>query len=59
MERPGRRSPHLRAVDMSFAHKLVLQRQRHLKWKALDPLEAALMILCGRAPVWILAVGLL
>jgi TRAP-type C4-dicarboxylate transport system permease small subunit len=47
MERPGRRSPHLRAVDMSFAHKLVLQRQRHLKWKALDPLEAALMILCG------------
>ncbi len=26
---------------------LVLQRHRHLKWKALDPLEAALMILCG------------
>jgi TRAP-type C4-dicarboxylate transport system permease small subunit len=32
---------------MSFAHKLVLQRQRHLKWRALDPLETALMILCG------------
>jgi len=26
---------------------LVLARHRHLKWKALDPLEAALMILCG------------
>jgi TRAP-type transport system small permease protein len=26
---------------------LVLQRHRHLKWQALDPLEAALMILCG------------
>ena len=47
MERPGRRSLHVRAVDMSFAHKLVLRRQRHLKWKALDPLEAALMISCG------------
>jgi TRAP-type transport system small permease protein len=27
--------------------KLVLQRHRHLKWKALDPLEGILMILCG------------
>jgi len=26
---------------------LVLQRHRHLKWKALDPLEAGLMVLCG------------
>ncbi|HVQ79818.1 MAG: TRAP transporter small permease [Pseudolabrys sp.] len=26
---------------------LVLQEQRHLKWRALDPLENALMILCG------------
>jgi TRAP-type transport system small permease protein len=26
---------------------LVLARHRHLKWKALDPLEASLMILCG------------
>jgi TRAP-type C4-dicarboxylate transport system permease small subunit len=27
--------------------KLVLQRQRHLKWRALDALETILMILCG------------
>jgi TRAP-type C4-dicarboxylate transport system permease small subunit len=26
---------------------LVLQEQRHLKWRALDPLENFLMILCG------------
>jgi TRAP-type C4-dicarboxylate transport system permease small subunit len=26
---------------------LVLQEQRHLKWRALDPLEQLLMILCG------------
>ena len=26
---------------------LVIQRHRHLKWKALDPLEATLMVLCG------------
>jgi TRAP-type C4-dicarboxylate transport system permease small subunit len=26
---------------------LVLDRHRHLKWKALDPLEAGLMIFCG------------
>jgi TRAP-type C4-dicarboxylate transport system permease small subunit len=26
---------------------LVLQRQRHLKWRALDRLERALMIVCG------------
>src|SRR5262249_57542571 len=24
----------------------VVQRQRHLKWRALDPLEAGLMVLC-------------
>jgi len=29
------------------SRSLVLQRHRHLKWKALDPLEAALMALCG------------
>jgi TRAP-type C4-dicarboxylate transport system permease small subunit len=28
---------------------LVLQEQRHLKWRALDPIENALMILCGIA----------
>lgn len=32
---------------MSIADRLVLSRQRHLKWKALDPLEMILMILCG------------
>ena len=26
---------------------LVLQRHRHLKWTALDPVEAVLMVLCG------------
>ena len=30
-----------------LAEKLLLQRQRHLKWRALDPLEMILMILCG------------
>ena len=32
---------------MAIADKLVLQRQRHLKWRALDRLELALMVLCG------------
>jgi TRAP-type C4-dicarboxylate transport system permease small subunit len=32
---------------MSIAEKLVLDRQRHLKWRALDKLEIALMMLCG------------
>jgi TRAP-type C4-dicarboxylate transport system permease small subunit len=32
---------------MADMRALVLQRHRQLKWKALDPLEAALMILCG------------
>jgi TRAP-type C4-dicarboxylate transport system permease small subunit len=32
---------------MSIADRLVLARQRHLKWKALDPLEMILMIVCG------------
>src|SRR5439155_9243769 len=27
--------------------KLVLQRQRHLKWRMLDAIELALMMLCG------------
>jgi TRAP-type C4-dicarboxylate transport system permease small subunit len=34
---------------MAAADGLVLQEQRHLKWRALDPLERALMILCGIA----------
>ena len=32
---------------MSIADKLVLQRQRHLKWRAFDRLELVLMMLCG------------
>jgi len=32
---------------MSIADKLVLKRQRHLKWQALDRLETVLMVLCG------------
>jgi len=28
-------------------HPLVIARHRHLKWKALDPLEHFLMVLCG------------
>jgi len=31
----------------STATKLVPDRQRHLKWRALDPLERVLMVLCG------------
>lgn len=34
---------------MSAAYSLVLQDQRHLKWRLLDPLEHFLMILCGVA----------
>jgi TRAP-type C4-dicarboxylate transport system permease small subunit len=34
-------------LKMSIADKLVLQRQRHLKWRALDRLELILMMLCG------------
>src|SRR6516165_2989368 len=32
---------------MTVAERLVLKRQRHLKWRALDPLETVLMMLCG------------
>jgi TRAP-type C4-dicarboxylate transport system permease small subunit len=32
---------------MPISDKLVLQRQRHLKWRAFDRLELGLMILCG------------
>lgn len=32
---------------MSIAERLVLKRQRHLKWRVLDPLEIVLMLLCG------------
>ena len=32
---------------MTVADRLVLKGQRYLKWRALDPLEAVLMVLCG------------
>jgi TRAP-type C4-dicarboxylate transport system permease small subunit len=34
---------------MSLSEKLVLRRQRHLKWEALDRLETILMVMCGIA----------
>jgi len=34
-------------TDFAASRALILQRHRHLKWKWLDPLEAALMALCG------------
>jgi TRAP-type C4-dicarboxylate transport system permease small subunit len=34
---------------MSAAPRIVLERDRHLKWPALDPLEVVLMVLCGVA----------
>jgi TRAP-type C4-dicarboxylate transport system permease small subunit len=37
----------IKGHSMSIADKLVLQRQRHLKWRALDRLELILMMLCG------------
>src|SRR6476469_4199027 len=35
------------ASAMSAVDGLVLARQRHLKWRVLDPLEWILMVLCG------------
>src|SRR5215469_4512129 len=32
---------------MTIAERLILKRQRHLKWRLLDPLETVLMLLCG------------
>ena len=32
---------------MGIASRLVLGRQRHLKWRALDGLELVLMVICG------------
>jgi TRAP-type C4-dicarboxylate transport system permease small subunit len=32
---------------MTVSERLVLKRQRHLKWRVLDPLETVLMVLCG------------
>jgi TRAP-type C4-dicarboxylate transport system permease small subunit len=36
-------------LSMGGFDGLVLQEQRHLKWRVLDPLEQLLMILCGVA----------
>src|SRR5262249_38321650 len=36
-----------RGAAMADTRALMLQRHRRLKWKALDPLEAVLMVLCG------------
>jgi hypothetical protein len=34
---------------MTGRYSLVIDRQRHLKWRWLDPLEQILMVLCGVA----------
>jgi TRAP-type C4-dicarboxylate transport system permease small subunit len=34
---------------MNDRHHIVLQRDRHLKWRALDGIELVLMVLCGIA----------
>jgi TRAP-type C4-dicarboxylate transport system permease small subunit len=34
---------------MSDHHSIVLERDRHLKWRALDSIELVLMVLCGVA----------
>src|SRR5712692_5969412 len=46
---PGRRRGKVRRARMTRSYSLVLERQRHLKWRALDPLEQLLMVLCGVA----------
>src|SRR4029453_2563530 len=47
--RPWRRNPRTttESLTMSIADKLVLQRQRHLKWRLFDRLELILMVACG------------
>src|SRR5258707_11697590 len=46
---PGRQLGKIRQARMTGRYSLVLERQRHLKWRALDPLEQGLMVLCGVA----------
>jgi len=41
--------PGLRRDDPNPRYSLVIDRQRHLKWRWLDPLEHVLMVLCGVA----------
>jgi TRAP-type transport system small permease protein len=46
--RRARRHFHDQREEATLSERsLVLRRHRHLKWKALDPLEALLMLLCG------------
>src|SRR5205823_6972943 len=45
--RPHPGSRHLHGTNMTIRERLVLKRQPHLKWHALDPLETMLMMLCG------------
>ena len=49
----------MRGMQMRLAERLVLQRQRHLKWRAFDRLEMILMIMCGVLPLRLLHVGCL
>jgi len=42
---PAKTSAAARAFALT--RSLVIPRHRHLKWRALDPLEALMMILCG------------
>ena len=46
-ERIGAVAHRLPARVEPMALSLVVDRHRHLKWKALDPLEQGLMVLCG------------
>jgi TRAP-type C4-dicarboxylate transport system permease small subunit len=43
----ARKSPHFASDAMSSRYSLVLEEQRHLKWRALDALEQILVVLCG------------
>jgi hypothetical protein len=36
-------------ADDHRRYSLVLERQRHLKWRCLDRLEQVLMVMCGLA----------
>jgi TRAP-type C4-dicarboxylate transport system permease small subunit len=47
-DKPGHDERRVRSGEtMAIADKLVLQRQRHLKWRSFDRLELILMIACG------------
>ena len=46
---PGCRDARARTAPMNERGSIVLQRDRHLKWRAFDALEVVLMVLCGVA----------